>query len=103
MPGPKQNNTRRYPDANHQPCHKAAARIGRAEARQEIANARTLEEKIARLPPEPLAQKERARLMAQLEKRTAKPTAALTKGDTEVVVGDTSPKQPKTKKYMRGQ
>ncbi len=35
MAGKRTNNDHKWPQANKQPRHKAAARIGRAEARQE--------------------------------------------------------------------
>ncbi len=103
MPGtPKQFNTHKYPEANHQPRHKAADRKLRAEARQEVYDELSLEQKIAALPPEPYSKKQRARLMAALEKRNKpapKQEPAMTKGDVAVVAAETSPKQ---KKYMKG-
>lgn len=71
MPGPKLNNNRRFPDANRQPNHKAADRKMKAQVRQELANELTLEQKLAKLPPEPLCAKQRARYTAQLAKRNA--------------------------------
>jgi hypothetical protein len=99
MPGPKQNNKRKYPDANHQPCHKAADRKMRAEVRQEVYNELTLEQKIAALPPEPHAKKQRARLMALLAKRNSPKIES-----KENLSGESSPKQEqnKSKKYMKG-
>lgn len=102
MPGPKQNNRRVYPDANHQPRHKAADRKMRAEVRQELANELTLEQKLAKLPPEPLCAKQRARYLAQIAKRNApKPEQ---KNDTpqQEVATDGAVKQNKPKKYMKG-
>lgn len=102
MPGPKANNNRKYPEANHQPRHKAADRKLRAEVRQEVYNELSLEQKIAALPPEPYSKKQRARLMAALEKKNS-PQPAMTKGDVVMVAGDTSPKQKNVqKKYMKG-
>lgn len=70
----KTNNNKKYPEADRQPRHKAAERIGKSQARQEMYNELTLEEKIARLPAEG-AKKQRARLMALLEKQNAKAEA----------------------------
>ena len=101
MPGPKLNNNRRFPDANHQPCHKAAERKLNAEVRQELANELTLEEKLAKLPPEPHCAKQRARYTAQLAKRNApKPepkNEAQKTESSEVIAVKTQPK-----KYMKG-
>ena len=108
MPGtPKQFNTHKWPDANHQPRQKAADRKMKAEVRQELANELTLEQKLAKLPPEPHCAKQRARYTAQLAEKNAKQatpevTGALEKGELQVVAADTSPKQPKQKKYMKG-
>ncbi len=104
MPGPKLNNIRKHPNANHQPCHKAADRKLRAEARQDVYNELTLEQKIAALPPEPHAKKQRARLLAALEKRNApKPEPkAEVKSDAPQSAEATSTKQSKPKKYMKG-
>jgi len=93
MPGPKLNNNRRFPDANRQPNHKAADRKLKAEVRQELANELTLEQKLAKLPPEPLCAKQRARYTAQLAKRsapkqTAEVSTALQPGELVVVGGD---------------
>ena len=96
----KLNNTRRYPDANHQPCQKAADRKLRAEARQEVYNELTLEQKIAALPPEPYSKKQRARLLAALEKQNApKPEP---KKNEAPQVAEATVKQNKQKKYMKG-
>jgi hypothetical protein len=109
MPGtPKQFNTHKYPNANHQPRQKAADRKLHAQARQDVYNELTLEQKIAALPPEPYSKKQRARLLAKLAQRNQpKPepqvTGALTKGDLTIVVGETTPSKPKQqKKYMKG-
>jgi hypothetical protein len=63
------NNSHKFVTANHQPRQKAAQRKLLAEARQEVYNELTLEQKIKMLPPEPLAKKVRAKLMAQLTKK----------------------------------
>lgn len=62
----KTNNNRRFPIANHQPCHKAAERIGKAEARQELYDVLTIQQKLDRLPPPPAADKQRQKLLWQL-------------------------------------
>ena len=67
----KVNGPKRFPEANHQPRQKAMDRKIRAQARQEVYNELTLEQKIALLPPEPFSKKQRARLMALLEKKNA--------------------------------
>lgn len=102
MPGPKTNNNRKYPSANRQPRHKAADRIGRALARQEVAASLTLEQKIAKLPPEPFSAKQRARYLAQLVKRNTVPQAFNLAEKPEVVVDVAGSKPNKTKKYMKG-
>jgi hypothetical protein len=95
----KLNNRRKFPNANHQPCHKAAERKLKAEARQDVYNELTLEQKIAALPPEPQAKKQRARLLALLERRNAPKPAPKNEApqDAEATV-----KQEKHKKYMKG-
>lgn len=102
----KANNNKKYPEANRQPRHEAADRIGRAQARQEAYDALTLEQKIAQLPPEPHAKKQRARLMALLAKSNEpKQESALEKGELQFIGADTSPKQKSSnnqKKYMKG-
>ena len=97
----KLNNNRKYPNANHQPCQKAADRKLRAEARQEVYNELTLEQKIAALPPEPYSKKQRARLMAALEKRNA-PKPEPKKDEAPQGAEATVTKPNKQKKYMKG-
>jgi hypothetical protein len=103
MPGtPKQFNTHKWPDANHQPRQKAGDRKLNSEARQSVYDELTLEQKIAALPPEPFSAKQRARLLAKLEKQNAPkaepknvaPKAEASENVTEVKT------QPK--KYMKG-
>lgn len=103
MPGtPKQFNTHKWPDANHQPRHKAADRKMKAEVRQELSNELTLEQKLAKLPPEPLCAKQRTRYTAQIAKRNAtkaepKNAAPQAEASESVTVVKTQ-----TKKYMKG-
>jgi hypothetical protein len=59
-------NHRRFPDANHQPCHLASIRRQAAQERQAAYDLLSIEEKLSRLPPEPACQKQRARLQPQL-------------------------------------
>ena len=68
----KQFNTHVHAEANHQPRHFAAIRKEDALKRQAAYDLLTLEEKIAKLPPEPHAKKQRARLLALLEKQSKK-------------------------------
>ena len=106
MPGKKQDNRRVYPDATRQPRHLDALRKSEAKARQEAYDKLSLEEKIARLPAEPHAAKQRARLTSLLAKKgqakQPEVTGALEKGELNVVVAETTPKQNKQKKYMKG-
>lgn len=97
----KLNNRRKYPNANHQPCHKAEDRKMRAEVRQEFSDKLTLEEKIARLPPEPHSAKQRARYLAQLAKQNA-PKPEPKKDEAPQGAEATVTKQNKQKKYMKG-
>lgn len=53
-----------------------AERRARAEERQAEYDKLTLQQKIDRLPPEPAAKKQRARLLAQLQKQQEKATQA---------------------------
>ena len=66
MIGKRQSNDRLYPDAGKQPRHKSKYRREEAIERQAAYDALTLQEKIARLPPEPFSTKQRKKLMAQL-------------------------------------
>jgi hypothetical protein len=104
MPGtPKQFNTHKHPNANHQPRQKAADRKLHAQARQDVYNELTLEQKIAALPPEPYSKKQRARLMAALEKRNApKPEPKAETKNEAPQSAEATVKQSKPKKYMKG-
>lgn len=123
MPGPKLNNRRRFPDANHQPFHKAQQRIDFAQDRQEEYDALTIAQKIERLDNKlgkgVGAVKQRARLAAALQARQEKKEAIATAIDkakkdglydvmehrTSEVLADLT-KDPKkdnsNKKYMKG-
>lgn len=104
MPGPKTNNNRRFPEANHQPRNMASFRKADAVERQAAYDKLTLEEKLAKLPPEPASKKQRARLLALLEKQNAPKQDVLAKqNDADAVTVDAATK-PKTnqKKYMKG-
>jgi hypothetical protein len=65
----KTNKAHRHPDANHQPRQDAMKRKVEAQARQEVYDELTIEQKLKLLPPEPLCKKQRAKLMKQLEQR----------------------------------
>lgn len=105
MPGtPKQFNTHKFPDATRQPRHLDRLRKEGAKERQEAYDKLTLEEKISRLPPEPHAAKQRARLQAALEKQNA-PKAEPQKTQTtptEEVTESTKKQIKQQRKYMKG-
>ena len=72
MPGtPKQFNSHKFPNATRQPRHLDNLRKEGAKERQEAYDKLSLEEKIARLPAEPGAKRQRARLMALKEKKAS--------------------------------
>lgn len=83
----------------------------RAEARQVEYDKLSLQEKLKRLPPEPAAAKQRARLQGLLEKKNqpkqeptvdqGEPQAAGPDPATTVATAE-SPKAKQTKKYMKG-
>jgi hypothetical protein len=76
MPGPKLNNRRIYPDANHQPNHKAKFRVDEAKQRQADYDTLTVAQKIEvldlKLGKGVGVVKQRARL-ARLQERVNKP------------------------------
>ena len=99
----KDNNRKKYPMANHQPRHKAAERIGKAQARTEFSNGLSLEQKIARLPPEPYSAKERARLLAALAKQnTPKQETTATAETVSVEALPEGLTKKQARKYMKG-
>ena len=65
----KLNNNKKFPTANKQPRHKAAERKLQAEVRQSVYNELSLQRKIDQLAPEPVAAKQRKKLLAKLEKQ----------------------------------
>ena len=94
---PKMNNNRKFPNATRQPCHKDAERKLQAEVRQSVYDELSLERKLALLPAEPAAKKQRAKLLARLEKQ-----------NTKVQVKEEAPKpdaqeKKMLKKFMKGQ
>lgn len=104
MLGKKLNNRRVYPLANRQPKHEAAERIGRAQARQELYNELSIEEKIQRLDIKfgigVGATKQRSRLQSLLNKKNQpKPATPAPEKSEPQAVADTSTKQ---KSYMKG-
>lgn len=96
----KDNNRHVYPNANHQPRQLANLRKQDALARQAEYDKLSLEEKIAKLPPEPYSKKQRARLLSALkEQNTLKPEATV-----EVAQESFSKEDKKmVKRYMRDQ
>ena len=82
MPGPKQDNNRKYPEANHQPCHLAKMRKEDSLARQVEYNKLTLQEKLDRLPIGG-AKKQRARLEALVAKQLVAKQATEAKATAE--------------------
>jgi hypothetical protein len=60
-------NVRRFIGTSRNRPDKRAERKGQAEARQEAYDALSIEEKLRRLPPAPEANKQRTKLLAQLE------------------------------------
>ena len=108
MPGPKTNNNRKYPEADRQPRHIASFRVKESKERQEAYDLLTLEQKLAKLPPEPKCAKQRAKLLAKIDKRDRKPQPKEAVKPSESVVS-TAPsaeekKQEKqARKYMKNQ
>jgi len=100
MPGnPKQYNTHKYPNATRQPRHLDGLRKSEARKRQEAYDKLSLEEKIARLPAEPHAAKQRARLQSLLDKKNQKV-------ENEKIVADkaeTAEPAKQNKKSKKGQ
>ena len=104
MPGtPKQFNTHKWPDANHQPRQKAGDRKLNSEARQSVYDELTLEQKIAALPPEPHSAKQRARLLAKLAKQNAPKAKEEPKNESpKPEASESVTVKTQTKKYMKG-
>ena len=102
MPGKKADNRRVYPDANHQPRHKAKLRKQWALERQAESDKLTTQQKLDRLPPEPLCKKQRARLLALLAKPVkVVPEPVVAQG--EPVAAAPSKEEKKARKYIKGQ
>lgn len=84
MPGPKLNNRRIYPNANHQPMHKAKFRADEAKERQAAYDQLSLQEKVSlldtRLGKGVGATQQRARL-ARLMEEASRPKVQETKKD----------------------
>lgn len=117
----KLNNRRVYPDANHQPNHKAKFRMDEAKERQEAYDKLSIEEKVAKLDAKlgagAGAVKQRARLAKALEDRKNRKEAIASAIDkakkdgayeatehqtSELDVWKDSKKDNKQKKYMKG-
>jgi hypothetical protein len=69
----KVNNNHKWPDADRQPRHIAHLRAQEAKERQDAYDLLTLEQKLEKLPPSPLCDKQRAKLLAKIDKRDRKP------------------------------
>ena len=65
-----------------------AERRARAEERQAEYDKLTLQQKIERLPPEPAAKKQRARLLAQLQKQQDKAAQAQADAETKKAIAE---------------
>jgi hypothetical protein len=111
MPGPKLNNRRVFPDANHQPNHKAKFRMDEAKERQAAYDQLTIQQKLdlldTRLGKGVGAVQQRARLAQQLEDQNKpkpapepKKDVAPTPAGEEAKTQKGSKDQPK--KYMKG-
>ena len=97
MPGPKLNNRRVYPDANHQPCHLARLRREGSKERQEAYDKLTLQQKLERLPANG-AKKQRARLEALLQKQQEKVAQQTSAPAKQEAVKSSNNQQKKTQK-----
>jgi len=102
MVGKRSNNRRVYPEANHQPCHKAKLRKQWALERQAEYDKLTLQQKLDRLPPEPLCKKQRTRLLALLAK-PAKVVPEPVVAQEKAAEAAPTKEEKKTRKYMKGQ
>lgn len=117
----KLNNRRVYPDANHQPNHKAKFRVDEAKERQEYYDNLSIQEKIAKLDTKlgvgVGAVKQRARLAAPPKARQERKEAidaaiaqarkdgvyeALEHQTSELDIWKDDKKNNKQKKYMKG-
>jgi regulator of protease activity HflC (stomatin/prohibitin superfamily) len=65
-----------------------AERRARAEERQAEYDKLTLQQKIERLPPEPAAKKQRARLLAKLQKQQEKAAQVQAEAETKKAVAE---------------
>lgn len=104
----QRKNHRLFPGIKGKRPDKAKFRREEATQRQTEYDKLSLQQKLDRLPPEPLCAKQRTRLLALIEKQNQpKPVkeTGLAKGEIQVVGGETSPKQKqsKPKPYMKGQ
>jgi len=104
MPGPKLNNRQKYPDADRQPRHVASFRAKEAKERQDAYNLLTLEQKLAKLPPEPRCAKQRAKLLAKIDKRDRKPAPVVKQVEAPKAELSTEQKkqEKQARKYMKG-
>jgi len=101
----QRKNHRLFPGIRGRRPDKAKFRREEAVERQTEYDKLSLQQKLDRLPPEPLCKKQRTRLLTLMEKQNQPKEVGLTKGELQVVGGETSPrqKQSKQKPYMKGQ
>lgn len=102
MPGKRSNNDRKYPDANHQPRHKAKLRKQWALERQAESDKLTPQQKLDRLPSEPHCKRQRDRLLALLAK-PAKVVPEPVVAQQQATAEAPSKEDKKARKYMKGQ
>jgi hypothetical protein len=97
----QRKNHRLFPGIKGRRPDKAKFRREEAVQRQTEYDKLSLQEKLDRLPPEPLCAKQRTRLLAKIEKQNQpKPVKEVPKAQAEENVSN---KQPKQKPYMKGQ
>jgi hypothetical protein len=97
----QRKNHRVFPGIKGKRPDKAKFRREEAIERQAEYDKLSLQEKLDRLPPEPLCTKQRTRLLGLIEKaKQPKPVKEAPKPQAEETVNN---KQPKPKTYMKGQ
>ena len=94
----QRKNHRLFPGIKGKRPDKAKFRREEATQRQTEYDKLSLQQKLDRLPPEPLCKKQRTRLLALIEKQNQPKEAPKPKAEEAV-----SNKQPKQKPYMKGQ
>lgn len=97
----QRKNHRLFPGIKGKRPDKAKFRRQEATERQTEYDKLSLQQKLERLPPEPLCAKQRTRLLTMIEKQNQpKPAKEALKPQAEETVSN---KQPKPKSYMKGQ